>query len=64
MARKKHTVEQIIGNLRGYRRMHGCADGLPAQRDVLLEEMERLVPREASAEQFVERWETRLNRSS
>ena len=31
-----------------------------AQRDVLLEEMERLVPREASAEQFVERWENTL----
>ncbi len=30
------------------------------QRDVLLEEMERLVPRERSAEQFVERWENTL----
>ncbi len=30
------------------------------QRDVLLEEMERLVPRERSAQQYVERWEDTL----
>ena len=30
------------------------------QRDVLLEEMDRLVPRERSAQQFVERWEDTL----
>ena len=36
MAQKKPTVERIIGKLRGYRRMHGCADGLPAQRNVQL----------------------------
>ena len=36
MARKKPTLEQIIGKLLGYRRMHGCTDGLPAQRNVQL----------------------------
>ena len=30
------------------------------QRDVLLEEMERLVPREAAVQQYVERWESTL----
>ena len=30
------------------------------QRDVLLEELERLVPRERSAQKYIERWEETL----